>query len=157
MVDPADANRHTAEDATPGELRAGLGRLLINLLGLAFVVVPLILSLPLGQTSRAALLAWLLVALAIYWLYAGLGFQSLLLIQLILFSAAAALLSAKILLVIIDIHRLSILRRLATGLIVCGAACAGLNLGGMALALLRRSRAVRNPDGSRGEPGVPFQ
>ena len=75
-----------------------------------------------------------------YWLYAGLGFQPLLLIQLILFSAAAALLSAKIVLVIIDVHRLSILRRTAQGLIVIGAASAVLNLGGMAVALRRRSR-----------------
>lgn len=141
MSNPTDANRHTADDATPAELRAGLGRLLINLAALGLVVFPLIWVLPVGETSRAALLAWLLVALAVYWLYAGLGFQPLLLIQLILFSAAAALLSAKIVLVIIDINRLSILRRTAQGLIVIGAACAVLNLGGMAMALRRRSRA----------------
>ncbi len=141
MSNPTDANRHTADDATPAELRAGLGRLLINLAALGLVVFPLIWVLPVGETSRAALLAWLLVALAVYWLYAGLGFQPLLLIQLILFSAAAALLSAKIVLVIIDINRLSILRRTAQGLIVIGAACAVLNLGGMAMALRRRNRA----------------
>ena len=145
MVSPNDPARHSADDATPDELRAGLGRLLFNLLVLAFVVVPLIRGLPLGQTTRTALLAWLLVALAVYWLYTGLGFQPLLLIQLVLFSAAAALLSAKILLVVVDIHRLSILRRTAKGLIFVGAACAGLNLGGMALALLRRGRGPRIP------------
>ena len=144
MLKSSHPERHTADDATPAELRAGLGRLLINLVGLAFIVVPLIRGLPLGQTTRTALLAWLLVALAVYWLYAGLGFQPLLLIQLMLFSAAATFLSAKILLVIVDIDRLSILRRTAKGLIEVGAACAGLNLGGMALALFRRSRARRS-------------
>jgi hypothetical protein len=143
MFNLTDPLRHTAEDATPAELRAGVVRLLINLLALGLVVTPLILGLPLGETSRSALLAWLLVALAVYWLYAGLGFQPLLLAQLILFSAAAAFLSAKILLVIIDVHRLSILRRTAQGLILLGAVCAVLNLGGMALTLFRRSRAPR--------------
>ena len=135
--------RHTAEDATPAELRAGLGRLLINLLALGLVAFPLIQGLPLGETTRSAMLAWLLVALAVYWLYAGLGFQPLMLIQLVLFSAAAALLSAKILLVIIDVKRLTILRGVAQGLILLGVTCAGINLGGMAVALFRRSRAAR--------------
>lgn len=140
MSTPRPATPHTVEDATPVELRQGLLRLLINLVGLAFVVVPLIRGLPLGQTTRTALLAWLLVVLAVYWLYAGLGVQPLLLVQLILFSAAATLLTAKILLVVVDIHRLSILRRTAKILILSGAMCAGLNLAGMALALLRRGR-----------------
>lgn len=141
MPSPEGGTRHTVEDATPVELRQGLLRLVINLIGLAFVVVPLIRWLPLGQTTRTALLAWLLVALAVYWLYAGLGVQALLLVQLVLFSAAAALLTAKIMLVVVDIHRLSILRRSAKVLILSGAMCAGLNLAGMALALLRRGRS----------------
>lgn len=140
MSSPRPITPHTAEDATPVELRQGLLRLLINLVGLAFVVVPLIRGLPLGQTTRTALLAWLLVVLAVYWLYAGLGVQPLLLVQLILFSAAATLLTAKIMLVVVDIHRLSILRRTAKILILSGAMCSGLNLAGMGLALLRRGR-----------------
>ena len=75
-------------------------RLLASLLALAFLAYPLIRGLPLGQTTRTYILAWLLVALAVYWLYSGFGFRPLLLIQLILFSAAATFLSAKILLVI---------------------------------------------------------
>ena len=121
-------------------------RLLASLLALAFLAYPLIRGLPLGQTTRTYILAWLLVALAVYWLYSGFGFRPLLLIQLILFSAAATFLSAKILLVIIDVDRLSILRRTAKGLIELGAVCAGLNLGGMALALFKRSRERRKPD-----------
>ena len=50
------------------------------LLLLAFVVVPLLRDLPLGATTRTGLLAWLLVLLALYWLYAGMGFQPLLLL-----------------------------------------------------------------------------
>lgn len=145
MADRAPVPKHTADDATPEELRAGMVRLLASLLALAFLAYPLIRGLPLGQTTRTYLLAWLLVALAVYWLYSGFGFRPLLLIQLILFSAAATFLSAKILLVIIDVDRLSILRRTAKGLIELGAVCAGLNLGGMAIALFKRRRGGRKP------------
>ena len=69
------------------------------LAALYMLVVPLIRELPLGQTTRTSLLAWLLVAVAFYWLYAGLGVRPLLLLQLFLFSAAAALLTAKLVLV----------------------------------------------------------
>jgi hypothetical protein len=134
---------HTAEDATPKELLTGGVRLLVMLAALAFLIVPLIRDLPLGQTTRTAVLAWLLVVLALYWLYAGLGYQPLLLLQLLMFSAAAMLLSAKLVLVALDIHRLSVLRRVARALILAGAVAGGLNLGGMALALVRRG--IRKP------------
>ena len=134
---------HTAEEATPRELWTGTLRLLIMLAALGFLIVPIIRELPLGQTTRTAVLAWLLVALALYWLYAGLGYQPLLILQLLIFSSAAALLSAKLVLVALSIERLSVLRRVAKGLIVVGAACGGLNLAGMALALARRRRIVR--------------
>jgi len=69
------------------------------------------------------------------------GYRPLLLIQLVLFSAAATLLSAKVLLVIADVPQVQFLRSLARALIVLGAACAGTNLVGM-LARLARERHV---------------
>ena len=107
---------------------------------LAVIVVPLIYELPLGQSSRIGLLAWLLVVLALYWLYAGMGYRPLLLLQLVLFSGAAALLSTKLLLVAVDVHSLTGLRYIARGLILVGAGCAVANLGAMLLSLWRRSR-----------------
>jgi hypothetical protein len=107
---------------------------------LGLLVVPLIRELPLGQSTRTGLLAWLLVGLALYWLYAGMGYRPLLLLQLLLFSAAAALLSTKLLLVAVDVHRLTGLRYIARGLILVGAGCAMANLIAMLLLLWRRSR-----------------
>jgi hypothetical protein len=129
---------HTAEDATVSELRRASLRLLLMLLALAGLVVPLLRELPLGQSTRSGMLAWLLVALALYWLYAGMGYRPLLLVQMVLFSSAAALLSTKLLLVAIDVHSLTVLRHFALILIILGAACATANLGGMLVALARR-------------------
>jgi hypothetical protein len=130
--------------SSPAHWRASLW-LLVMLLLLAFVVVPLLRDLPLGATTRTGLLAWLLVLLALYWLYAGMGFQPLLLLQLVIFSAAAVLLSTKAILVLVGVERLGVLRRVARVLIMIGAVFAGLNL----LALLivprwRRRRASRS-------------
>jgi hypothetical protein len=111
------------------------------LIALAVIVVPLIHGLPLGQSTRTAMLAWLLVALAFYWLYAGMGYRPLLLLQLLLFSCAATLLSAKLLLVIATVRRLTVLREIARVLIVLGAACAAANLVGMLMLLFRRKPA----------------
>ena len=97
------------------------------LAALGLLVVPLIRDLPLGQSTRTGLVAWLLVGLAMYWLYAGMGYRPLLLLQLMLFSTAAALLSAKLLLVVIDINRATGLRYIARGLILVGAGCAIAN------------------------------
>ena len=131
---------HTAEDATPAELRAASLRLMLMLGALALLVAPLLRDLPLGRSSRAGLFAWLLVILALYWLYAGLGYRPLLLVQLFLFSAAAALLSLKVFLVILDVRQLAILRQLARLLIMAGAFCAGANLLGMLVMIWRRPR-----------------
>lgn len=131
---------HTAEDASPRELWRASWKLLLTLAALGLLVAPLIRELPLGQSTRTGLLAWLLVGLAMYWLYAGMGYRPLLLLQLLLFSMAAALLSAKLLLVVIDINRLAVLRYTARGFILVGAGCAIANLGGMLIALWRRSR-----------------
>jgi hypothetical protein len=128
----------TAEDASPGELRRASLRLLLMLLVLALLVVPLIHELPLGRTSRIGILAWLLVALALYWLYKGMGYRPLLLVQLFCFSVAATLLSAKVLLVIVDVHQLTILRASARWLVLLGATCAGANLGGMLVRLVQQ-------------------
>lgn len=133
---------HTADDATPSELWRASIRLLLMFLALALLVVPLLRELPLGPTARTGLLAWLLVLLALYWLYAGLGYQALLLLQLVVFSAAAVLLTTKVALVILGITRLTVLRITARWLILAGATMAVVNLGWMVLDLLqRRSRA----------------
>ena len=131
---------HTAEDASPRELWRASWRLLLMLAVLCLLVVPLIRELPLGQSTRTGLVAWLLVGLAMYWLYAGMGYRPLLLLQLMLFSSAAALLSTKLLLVAADIDRLTVLRYVARGLILVGAGCAFANLGAMLIMLWRRSR-----------------
>jgi hypothetical protein len=129
---------HTADDATQSELRRASLRLMLMCVALALLVVPLVRQLPLGETSRTGLFAWLLVVLAVYWLYAGLGFQALLLIQLLIFSAAAVLLTTKVALVLVGIDRLTILRITARWLIVVGAGLAVVNLGSMLVALTRR-------------------
>jgi hypothetical protein len=135
----------TAEDATPRELWKASWRLLLMLAILGLIVLPLIHELPLGESTRTGLLAWLLVGLALYWLYAGMGYRPLLLLQLILFSGAAALLSAKLLLVAADVHKLTVLRYIARGLILVGTGCAVANLGAMLLSMWRRSRLPAPP------------
>jgi hypothetical protein len=131
---------HTAEDASPSELRASSLRLMLMLAALALLVVPVFRDLPLGRSSRTGLLAWLLVVLALYWLYAGMGYRPLLLLQLLLFSAAAALITLKVFLVIVDVRQLAILRWVARMLIMAGALCAGANLLGMLVMVWRRPR-----------------
>jgi hypothetical protein len=138
----------TAEDASPRELWRASWKLLLMLGALALLVVPLLRELPVGHSARNTLLAWMLVALALYWLYAGMGYRPLLLLQLMLFSGAAALLSAKLLLVAIDVRSMAVLRHVARGLILVGAACAFANLAAMLIMLWRRSR----PDA--GTPGT---
>jgi len=130
----------TAEEATPGQLRRAALRLLLMLVALAVLVVPLIRDLPLGRSTRIGMLAWLLVALAFYWMYQGMGYRPLLLLQLLLFSIAATLLSAKLLLVIVDVDQVDFLRRTARWFIMLGAACAAANLGGMLVRLAQRGR-----------------
>jgi len=122
------------------------------LAALGLLVVPLIRELPLGQSTRTGLLAWLLVGLAMYWLYAGMGYRPLLLLQLMLFSTAAALLSAKLLLVAIDIDQLAVLRYVARGLILVGAGLAIANLGALLIMLWRRSRDNAALPGSQRRP-----
>lgn len=134
---------HTAEDASPRELWQASWKLLLMLAILGLLVVPLLRELPVGQSSRIGLLAWMLVALALYWLYAGMGYRPLLLLQLLLFSGAAALLTAKLLLVAIDVHELTVLRYVARAMILVGTGLAGANLGGMLIMLWRRSRQDR--------------
>jgi hypothetical protein len=128
----------TAEEATPHELRRASLRLFLSLLVLTVLVVPFFRALPLGETTRAGLLAWLMVAVAFYWLYAGLGYRSLLIVQLLLFSTAAVLLTAKALLVGVGVNEFSILRRTARALVVLGAGCGVANLAAMLGALLQQ-------------------
>jgi hypothetical protein len=136
MVSLRGPAEHTAEDASPGELRRSVLILLLMLAALALLVTPLLRDLPLlGRSTRTAILAWLLVGLALYWMYAGMGYRPLLLVQLLLFSAAAALLSVKLLLVAVTIDSLTILRWFARWLIMAGAVVAGANLTGMLIAL----------------------
>jgi hypothetical protein len=133
--------RRTAEEATPQELWGAALRLLAMLVLLVLLVVPVIRALPLGATSKTSVLAWLLVVLALYWLYSGLGYRPLLLVQLMLFSAAATLVTARIVLVALDITAFSIVRRTAKAIIYAGLGCAALNLGGMLITLLRGKAA----------------
>jgi hypothetical protein len=140
-VEP-EPNLHTAEDASPRELWRASWKLLLMLVALAVLVVPLLRELPLGHGSRTGLLAWMLVALALYWLYAGMGYRPLLLLQLLLFSGAAAFLTARILLGVMDVSELGLLRAVARGLILIGAGLAGANLLAMLLLLWRRSRGT---------------
>jgi hypothetical protein len=112
-------------------------QLLAWLVVVAMLVIPLLKDLPLGDTTRAGILAWLLVGIAMYWLFTDMGYRPLLLFQLFFFSAAVACLSAKVLLVSIGVHRLSILRRAAIWLIVFGALSAGANLAIMLLDLFK--------------------
>jgi hypothetical protein len=142
-----DPSPHTAEDAPLSGLRRASIRLLLHLAALSLIVVPLIRQLPLGHSTRTGLLAWLLVVLGFYWLYMGMGYRPLLLVQLLVFSTAAALLSAKLLLVALDVHTLTSLRYVARFLIQVGAACAGANLTGMLIKLyVDEARAREGPD-----------
>ncbi|HSB56169.1 MAG TPA: hypothetical protein VLD58_17530 [Gemmatimonadales bacterium] len=139
--------RETAETATPAQLRMRSIQLGLMFVALAFLIVPFLRDLPLGQTTRTGLLAWLLVALSLYWLYSGLGYRPLLLLQLALFSAAATLLVTKAGLVLFGVNALSILRRTAKGMILIGAGISLLNLGAMVYALFHHSQhfPVRPP------------
>jgi hypothetical protein len=137
---PTPEVHDTLEGATPAELRRSSLNLLFMFVVLALLVVPVIRELPLGQTTRTGILAWLLVALSLYWLYAGLGYRTLLLLQLVVFSIAATLLVTKAGLVILGVDRLSILRRSARSLILVGAGLGVLNLARMLLALVRKGR-----------------
>jgi hypothetical protein len=77
-------------------------------------------------------------------MYAGMGYRPLLLVQLLLFSAAAALLSVQLLLLAVTIDNLTVLRWVARYLIMAGAVCAGANLTGMLVALTwRQSRPTQ--------------
>src|SRR6476661_29807 len=80
----------------------------------------------------------LLVVLALYWVFQGMGYRPLLLLQLAIFSIAATMLSAKLLLVIVDVNQVNFLRTMARRLIVVGAFCAGINLLGMLMILAQR-------------------
>jgi hypothetical protein len=138
-----DPNLHTAEDASPRELWRASWRLLLMLGALALLVVPLLRELPLDPGGKIGFLAWMLVALALYWLYAGMGYRPLLLLQLLLFSGAAAFLTAKIVLGVLDLRAFGLLRAVARGMILIGAGLAGANLLAMLLLLWRRSRGGR--------------
>jgi predicted RND superfamily exporter protein len=129
--------RNTAESATPQELKAASLRLALWL-GALVVIGPAIRALPLGQTTRTVILAWILMAAALYWLYGGLGFRPLLLLQIVIFSTAVTLLSIKVLLVGLDVKQFDFLREAGRTLLIVGGACAGANLGMMLVASLRR-------------------
>jgi hypothetical protein len=77
------------------------------------------------------------------------GYRPLLLLQLLLFSGAAALLSTKLILVAMDVKQWTVLRYAARGMILVGAGLAFTNLGAMLLALWRRSRAGPTLPGKR--------
>ena len=130
----------TAEDASPRELWRASWKLLLMLAALALLVVPLLRELPPSKGIPIGLFAWLLVGLALYWLYAGMGYRPLLLLQLLLFSGAATLLTAKVVLGVIALGKAGLLVAAARGMILVGAGLAGANLLAMLLLLWRRSR-----------------
>ena len=136
---------HTADEASRRELAGASVRLLLSLLALGLLLVPLVRELPLGRTSRTGLLAWLLVGLGVYWLYAGLGYRALLLVQLGMFSAAATLLSVKALFVGAGVRQFGLLREAARVLLILGGICALANLGAMVIALLARRSPAEPP------------
>lgn len=138
-------NPSPERDSAPALWAASL-RLVLWLAALYVLVLPLIRELPLGQTTRTSMLAWVLVAVAFYWLYAGLGVRPLLLLQLFLFSAAAALLAAKLVLVGIGVLRLSLLRRIARVLIMLGAATAVMNLVAMLVGVVKKANRSSGSD-----------
>jgi len=130
----------TAEDASPRELWRASWKLLLMLAALGLLVVPLIRELPPSRGIPIGIFAWLLVALALYWLYAGMGYRPLLLLQLLLFSGAATLLTARLVFGVIAEGKLGLFRAAARGMILVGAGLAGTNLVAMLLLLWRRSR-----------------
>ena len=83
------------------------------------------------------------------------GYRPLLLVQLLLFSTAAALLSVKLLLVAVTIDSLTILRWMARYLIMAGAVCAGANLTGMLLALTWQTVRTQRPELAAGGALLP--
>lgn len=130
---------HSAEEASPRELRMAslrLGGWLIILVLLGSAVR----ALPLGQTTRTGILAWMLVAISLYWLYGGLGYRALLILQVFLFSTATMLLVLKAGLVVVGVEGFDAVRLLARGLILAGGFCAGINMGVMFVASLRRQK-----------------
>lgn len=129
MREPAD---HTAEDASRAELRWATLKLGFWLAAL-LVLGPAIRALPLGQTTRTGILAWLLLVFAMYWLYAGLGYRPLLLLQLLVYSSAVTLLMLKVLIVALGSNQFDFLRMAGKGLIVVGTAFAAANLSMMFL------------------------
>jgi hypothetical protein len=135
----------TAENSTPSELWAASFRLAIWFTLLTLLVVPMLRESPLGPTGAAAVLGSLLVVLSLYWMLAGYGYRPLLILQLVAFSTAMVLLATKVALVLVGIERLSILQRAGKGMIILGAACAGINLVAMLIALIRRVRIVISP------------
>ena len=147
MADPHE----TAELATPAQLRRASLRLLVMFVALYGLLIPYLRDLPLGQSAKTGLLAWLLVVLSLYWLYAGLGYRPLLLLQVFVFSVAAVLLATKVGLVLVGINRLSILRRTGRLLILTGAVLGLANLGAMVYALLHHSRHFPLPPNRNGE------
>jgi hypothetical protein len=144
MISEAQVDREpmlpTAEDASPRELWRASWKLLLMLAALGLLVVPLIRELPPTRGIPISIFAWLLVGLALYWLYAGMGYRPLLLLQLLLFSGAATLLTARLVLGVIAEGKLGLLRAAARGMILVGAGLAGTNLVAMLLMLWRRSR-----------------
>jgi hypothetical protein len=136
MKDPA---RYSAENASPRELRLASLRLAAWLLALVLLGIG-VRALPLGQTTRTGILAWILVGISLYWLYAGLGYRALLLLQVLIFSIATTLLVLKAGLVVLGVEGFDAVRLIARWLILAGGFCAGLNVGLMLVASLVRKR-----------------
>lgn len=135
----------SAEEAARSELKRSIW-LLIILIVVAFLVAWLLGSLPLKPGPRTGIPAWLLVLLALYSLYAGMGYWPLLMLQLVAFSCAATLLTGRTALIILSIHGLSFLRHAAGLLILIGGGCAVVNLGLAVVSLVHQRRERERTD-----------
>lgn len=127
------------EEAARSELKRSIW-LLIMIVVVTLLVTLLLGTLPLKPGPRTSIPAWLLVLLALYCLYAGMGYWPLLMLQLVAFSCAATLLTGRAALVILSVHRLAFLRQSAGFLILIGAGCALVNLGLTIVSLVHQRR-----------------
>jgi hypothetical protein len=139
------------EEAARSELTRSVW-LLIMIVVVALLVTLLLGTLPLKPGPRTGIPAWLLVLIALYCLYAGMGYWPLLMLQLVAFSCAAVLLTGRAALAILGVHGLAFLRHRAGLLILIGAGCAVVNLGFMVVSLVQQRRERERVDRGEG-PG----
>jgi hypothetical protein len=141
--------RNSGSSSDEAAVRSELKRsilLLVMIVVVAVVVTLLLSALPLKPSPRTGIPTWLLVVLALYSLYAGIGYWPLLVFQLAAFSCAATLLTGRTALIILSVQSLAFLRDSAGLLILVGAGCAVVNLGLMIGLLVQQRRERERVD-----------